>query len=40
MAIRVTCDCGYELMAPDEYAGRRARCKICGEPIRLSLIHI
>lgn len=35
MPIRVTCVCGHELMAPDKFAGRKARCKSCGEPIRI-----
>ncbi|MBN2023396.1 MAG: hypothetical protein JW809_11465 [Pirellulales bacterium] len=31
MAIRVTCSCGYALVARDEFAGKRGRCPYCGE---------
>lgn len=30
MAIRIKCRCGAVLSAPDEHAGRRARCSKCG----------
>jgi len=34
MAIRFTCQCGQELQARDEHAGRKTRCPKCGaEPI-------
>lgn len=30
MAIRVYCDCGRKLTVPDEQAGRRTKCPVCG----------
>src|SRR6516165_8381092 len=34
MAIRFTCECGQELQAREEHAGRKTRCPKCGaEPI-------
>src|SRR4051812_31637723 len=30
MPIEVTCRCGRGLKAPDQYAGRKGRCKGCG----------
>ena len=30
MAITFRCECGRELVAPDEYAGRQVRCGLCG----------
>lgn len=36
MAISVSCeDCGYELRARDEHAGRRVRCPDCSGPIEV-----
>lgn len=31
MPIEVQCPCGKILNAPDEYAGRRIKCQVCGE---------
>src|SRR4051794_8802593 len=33
MAIRVQCECGRQLQARDEYAGRRTRCPDCGREL-------
>jgi len=30
MAIRFLCQCGKRIKVPDEFAGRPARCKVCG----------
>lgn len=33
MTFRLECECGHQMMAKDEYAGRRIRCRECGEPV-------
>ena len=35
MAIRVVCECGHEMRAKDEFAGRRVKCRECGETLTL-----
>src|SRR6202044_980324 len=35
MTIRITCECGKELHAPDEFAGRQTRCPVCKREITL-----
>jgi hypothetical protein len=35
MAIHVTCECGKQLHAPDEFAGRQTRCPACQRPLTL-----
>lgn len=36
MPISVTCErCGATMNAPDEFAGRRGRCKACGTTVRI-----
>lgn len=35
MKIKVRCDCGKTLVAPDRLAGKKARCSACGAVIRL-----
>lgn len=34
--IVVACPCGAQFRAPDEFAGRRARCKSCGQTLTVS----
>lgn len=33
MSIQLTCDCGKRLKAPDELAGKKAKCPSCGRAI-------
>ena len=33
--ILVTCNCGYMLHAPAEYAGHQMQCPNCGDPVRI-----
>lgn len=33
MPIPIICDCGKQLRAPDEFAGKRVKCPACGEPV-------
>jgi hypothetical protein len=35
MAIEVTCQCGRVLKAPEQFAGRRGRCKGCGATLSI-----
>ena len=35
MTIHVTCECGKQLHAPDEFAGRQTRCPTCQRPVML-----
>jgi|GEM_PF-2590966 len=35
MAIRVSCQCGKQILVPDKYAGRMGTCKACG-----AVVHI
>jgi len=35
MTIHVTCECGKQLHAPDEFAGRQTRCPVCKRPVML-----
>jgi hypothetical protein len=36
MTIRISCECGKELHAPDEFAGRLTRCPVCKREVTLS----
>src|SRR4051794_23913787 len=37
MPVTVTCTrCGKRLSVPEQYAGKRGRCKTCGEPFLVS----
>ena len=33
MPITVSCDCGHQFRVRDEYAGKRAQCPACGDPV-------
>lgn len=35
MSIQVSCDCAMTYRLPDRYAGKRCRCRECGESIRV-----
>jgi hypothetical protein len=35
MTIHITCQCGKQLHAPDEFAGRQTRCPQCKQPVML-----
>lgn len=35
MSIVVTCSCSRTYRLPDRYAGKKARCRDCGEPIEV-----
>jgi len=35
MTIHITCACGKQLHAPDEFAGRQTRCPQCKQPVTL-----
>ncbi|WP_337177698.1 PH domain-containing protein [Paludisphaera sp.] len=35
MPIQVACRCGKTITAPDEYAGRKGKCKACGEAVAI-----
>lgn len=35
MSIRVVCECGHEMRAKDEFAGRKVRCRECGTVLRV-----
>ncbi len=35
MPIRVKCNCGHRMSAPEKFAGKRVRCKACGNPVRI-----
>src|SRR5438270_176083 len=32
MPVLISCQCGKQLRVPDEYAGRRVKCPVCGQP--------
>src|SRR5712691_9972806 len=33
MTIRITCPCGKQLQARDDYAGKRVKCPTCGKTL-------
>jgi FHA domain len=35
MSIKFACDCGKAYKVPEKFAGKRVKCKQCGEPIRV-----
>ena len=35
MTIRVVCECGHEMLAKDEFAGRRIKCRSCESPLTI-----
>ncbi len=38
MPIVINCQCGKQLRVPDELAGKKIRCPVCGEPRRVPVI--
>ena len=39
MSLRVVCSCGKKLQAPDELAGKRAKCPSCGERVQIPALE-
>ncbi len=37
MPITVACDCGHQFRVRDEYAGKKAQCPACGDPVAIPL---
>lgn len=37
MPITVNCECGHQFRVRDEYAGKKAQCPACGEPVMIPL---
>jgi hypothetical protein len=37
MPITVNCDCGHRFRVRDEYAGKRAQCPACGDPVLIPM---
>jgi hypothetical protein len=35
MPITVNCDCGHQFRVRDEYAGKKAQCPACGDPVMI-----